>query len=215
MKLANIIYDDELVNHTHVDYVNYINEPTEYDSIDKSLPTMYVGWKLMKKSNPTNPTIQNVDILIREVIPNKLYWEFSYNENKPSHIKGVNQFAEQIFQMYFTPKYVYVGLDPIFSKIRSIDDMMSILPKEIQVMYCYRNDMIYLLCDDHIWGIDLKIYKYFLFNTDEIKERLSLQSTMLYDDIGGEIYSSKHKIFSEFIHLKRYMVVILKESTNI
>jgi hypothetical protein len=48
MKIANVIYEKELVNHTIVDYVNYINVATEYDSLDKTLPTLYVGWSFMK-----------------------------------------------------------------------------------------------------------------------------------------------------------------------
>ena len=63
IKLANIIYEKDLVNHTKLDYVNYFNKPQNYDSIDKSLPTLYVGWSFMKACNEFNEIIQNANIL--------------------------------------------------------------------------------------------------------------------------------------------------------
>ena len=59
MKIANIIHDSELVNHTKAGYVNYYNEPKAYNDINKSLPTLYVGWSFMKACNPMNQIIQN------------------------------------------------------------------------------------------------------------------------------------------------------------
>ena len=74
MKIGNIVYEIELINHINVEYINYINSPTEYKKIDNNLPTLYVGWLFMKKCNQYDPTFQNIDILTNEVIQNKLYW---------------------------------------------------------------------------------------------------------------------------------------------
>ena len=49
MKVANIIYDGELVNHERVDFINYYEGETQYEAVDTSLPTLYVGWAFMKK----------------------------------------------------------------------------------------------------------------------------------------------------------------------
>ena len=84
MKIANIIHEKELVNHTKAEYINYFNEPKVYDELDKSLPTLYVGWSFMKACNPDDPIIQNADILKKKIITNELYWEFSFRESKPS-----------------------------------------------------------------------------------------------------------------------------------
>ena len=68
MKIANIIHEKELVNHTKAEYVNYINKPTAYEDLDTTLPTLYVGWSLMKDSNPKNELIQNADILKKKIV---------------------------------------------------------------------------------------------------------------------------------------------------
>jgi hypothetical protein len=209
MKIANIIYEKDLVNHTKVDYINYYNEQIEYNSIDKTLPTLYVGWKFMKISNLDNEIIQNANILHNKIIGNELYWEFSYDENKSSHVKGINNFTESAPKFYFSPKYTYVNLDPVFFQIGYIDDLMDVLPNKIKSFYNYKNDIIYILTDNKITGINLKMYEFFRFKPDEIINRISERTTQIYHDLEGETYQKYYKILPNFQQLKRYIITIL------
>jgi len=211
MKIANVIHENELVNHVKSDYVNYFNELKAYDELDKSLPTLYVGWSFMKASNPDNPIIQNADILKKKIITNELYWEFSFNESKASHVKGVNTFVGLVPQFYFSPKYNYINLDPVFFQLKDINDLMDVCPKKIDVSYIYKNEMLYLLTDNKIWGINLKMYDFFKFSIDEIIEQLSIRTTTSHTDTEGLTYQSYYKIFPNFEHLKRYLVTILSK----
>ncbi len=211
MKLANIIYEKELVNHTKVDYVNYINTPTEYDKVEKSLPALYVGWSFMKACNPNNSIIQNADILKKKIIFNELYWECSFEESKPSHVKGVDKFVSLVPQFYFQPKYTYINLDPVFFQIVDIQGLMDVLPKEIDFLYNFKNEMIYLLYENKITGINLKMYSFFQFNVNDIISKLYLKTIKSLDDLNGDTYQSYYKIFPNFTLLKRYLVVILNQ----
>jgi hypothetical protein len=211
MKIANVIHENELVNHTQVDYINYINKPTEYDKLNKSFPTLYVGWSFMKSCNPSNSIIQNADILKKKIITNELYWEFSFQESKASHVKGVDNFVNLAPQFYFQPKYVYTNLDPVFFQIKDVDDLLDVLPKEIDAMYNYKNDMIYLLRENKIWGVDLKMYQFFKFSISDIFNRLNDRVVNIHEDLSGDIYISHYKIFPNFIHLRRYLVTILSK----
>ena len=148
MKIANVVYEKELVNHTKVEFANYYCEPIEYDKLDKSLPTLYVGWSFMKACNPSNPIIMNADILKKKIITNELYWEFSFDESKASHVKGVDTFTGIAPQFYFTPKYQYVNLDPVFFQIADIQGLMDVVPKEIKASYNFKNEIVYLLSDN-------------------------------------------------------------------
>jgi len=71
MIIANIVYEKELVNHVEVEYINYYRGLTEYDKLDKSLPTLYVGWSFMKSCNPNNEIIQNANILHKKIVANE------------------------------------------------------------------------------------------------------------------------------------------------
>jgi hypothetical protein len=215
MKIANIIYDGELVNHTKSEYVNYYNNSENYDSLDKTLPTLYVGWSFMKSCNPDNSIIQNADILHKKIIANELYWECSFAESKSSHVKGVDNFVKLAPQFYFQPKYTYINLDPVFFQIVDVQGLMDAIPKEIITMYNFKNEMLYILCENkithakNISGINLKMYEFFKFDTKEIIERIIERSETSYDDPQGMFYQEQYKIFPNFPLLKRYLIVIL------
>lgn len=211
MKIANIVHEKELVNHVKSDYINYFNELKAYDDLDKSLPTLYVGWIFMKASNPDNKIIQNADILKNKIVTDELYWEFSFSENKASHVKGVNTFAGLAPQFYFKPKYSYINLDPVFFQLKDIDDLMDVVPKEIDSIYQYKDEIIYILFENKICGINLKMFAFFKFDINDIIHRIGnrLKLNHVYTtDFDGEIYQSNYKIFPNYEHLKRYIVTI-------
>lgn len=211
MKLANIVYEKELVNHTKVDYVNYINIATEYDELDKSLPTLYVGWLFMKTCNPNNEIIQNTNILERRIITNELYWECSFDENKGLHVKGVESFIKSIPEYYFKPRYKFINYDPVFFHVKDIEDLMNGLPTNIDVTYNYKNEMLYALVDNVIFGINLKMYEYFKFNIDDLLFRIAERTETGFLDEEGISYQRYYKILPEFKQLKRYIISILSK----
>ncbi len=210
MILANIIHEKELVNHTKVDFVNYYNSPVEYDKLDKSLPTLYVGWSFMKACNPGNEIIQNADILRKKIITNELYWEFSFDESKASHVKGIEHFINLVPQFYFQPKYNYINLDPVFFQIKDVQDLMDVLPKQIEIYYNYKDEMIYMLSSGKIWGVNLKMYEFFKFDLKEVIHNLDDRTEFSYVDLEGYKYLELYKKFPNFTHLKRYVVIFLK-----
>jgi len=209
MKIANIIYEKPLVNHTQENYINYYNEPIEFDKLDNSLPTLYVGWSFMKLANPDNKVIQNADILHKKIIANKLYWECCFKESKSSHIKGVANFIKFAPQFYFSPRYTYINLDPVFFQIKNIDDLMDVIPKKIDYLYNYKDELIYLLVNNKITGIDLEMYKYFKFSKEEIIKKLTEKTHIIHTDVQGDLYQSFYKVFPNFSKLKRYIIVLL------
>ena len=212
MKIANIIHEKELVNHTKVEYVNYINEPTEYEGVDKTLPTLYVGWSFMKDCNPENELIKNADILKKKIVSNELYWECSFEESKASHVKGVDNFVKLVPEFYFMPKYSYINLDPVFFSLQDIRDVMDVVAKEIDFLYNFKNEMIYLLVEGHkIIGINMKMYEFFKFDTLQLLARLQERTANYKNDLDGEIHQSYYKILPNFTHLKRYLIVILSK----
>lgn len=206
MKIANVIHESELVNHTKAEYINYFNAGKSYDNVNKSLPTLYVGWSFMKACNPVNQIIQNADILKKKIITNELYWEFSFKESKASHVKGVDTFAGLAPQFYFSPKYTYINLDPVFFQLRDIQDLMDVLPKDITKTYNYKNEMLYVLKEGKISGMNLRMYEFFKFDITEMLENIKSRTFSHREDPDGEFYQTYYKIFPNFELLKRYLV---------
>jgi len=209
MKIANIVYEKELINHVEVDYVNYYKGVHEYDSLDKTLPTLYVGWSFMKTCNEFNEIIQNADILRKKIVGNELYWEFSFEESKPSHVKGVESFINLAPQYYFPPKYSYINLDPVFFQIVDVQGLLDVVPKEIDKVYNYKNEMLYVLKGKNISGVDLKMYSFFKFDIKEIQEEISVRSAVFINDMDGQMHLNQYKILPNFTLLKRYLITLL------
>ncbi len=209
MKIANIIYEKNIVNHTQLEYINYYNESMQYENIDQSLPTLYIGWSFMKKCNPENNIIDKCDILKREIIKNKLYWECSFDEGKSAHINGVENFINKIPHIYYESNYEYVILDPIFFQLKTIDDFIEVLPENIDVLCAHKNNMVYVLNKNIIYGIDLNMYRFFKFDVEAVMKILMDRSKISHIDLDGEIYQTNYKIFPNFQYLKRFLVVML------
>jgi len=69
--------------------------------------------------------------------------------------------------------------------------------------------MMYVLKENKIWGINLKIYDFFKFNVTEIIEQINYRTAHTLNDIDGQMYLNQYKIFPNFQLLKRYMVVMM------
>lgn len=211
MKIANIVYEDDLVNHNKVEYVNYYDKATKYGDLDTSLPTLYVGWALMRTINKGDELFDKADILKHRMISNQLYWEFSFAESKPSHVKGIESFIKYVPHFYFSSKYTYTDLDPVFFQLSTVQDLFDVLPKEIDRVLFSTNNMLYLLKDNKITGLNMKLYEFFKFDRDEII--YNLQQRCLghshYDDSSGGTLIEYTKLFPNFPQLKRYLITLL------
>jgi hypothetical protein len=208
MKIGNIVHESELINHVKVDYINYLNEETAYHNVDTTLPTLYVGWSFMKECNRHDNVFQNVNILNRTIISNQLFFEFTYKEDKQSHVNGVQEFVDNVPMHYFKPKHNYTNLDPIFFQIANIEDLMDALPKELDCFYVYKKEMVYVLKNNNIWGINLTLYSFFQFDIDEIITTLKSKSCSYSDDSEGITYQKYYKTFPDYEDLKKYIVTI-------
>jgi hypothetical protein len=208
-KIGNIFYFDDLVNHEKVDYINYIDKNTHEGTINGDNPTLYVGWDKIKEQNKNNET--KITILDKEIEKNKTYWEFSFKENKSEHVSGVNMFAHDVPFYYFTSKYNYINLDPNQKNIYTLKDLRYYLPP-IDFYYQYKNEMLYVISDNNIFGIDLKMYEFFKIDTKNIIEELNLKNNRGMIDQDGETYQSYYKSFPDFDFLKRYLIVLLEKN---
>jgi hypothetical protein len=215
MKVGRIIHNDELVNHEMVDYIEYVNKSTPLDFLKNmnQLPTLYVGWKWFKESNKFNKEISNVDILNKEIIEKKLYWEFSFDEKKSDHINGVEDFVESAPLLYFSNKYDYKHINPIFLNIRTVEDLKwNDIPLEFDVFYNYKNKMLYLLDlsinENVIYGVDLELFEFLGFNKSELMDYFIGISSRIIDDIDGKKAEEYLSYFNSGDELKKYLPVI-------
>ena len=127
----------------------------------------------------------------------------------------MESFVSYIPNFYFFSKYSYTDLDPVFFQISNVQDLFDVLPKEIDAVLHANGNMIYVLKDNKITGLNMEMYGFFDFDRDEIIRRLYDKCTNQYDDSEGKEFIKHSKIFPNFPHLKRYLIVLDRKSTRL
>src|SRR5690606_33721791 len=107
------------------------------------------------------------------------------------HVSGVEMFARDVPFYYFSSRYRYINYDPIFFGIQNIEELLLLLPKNgCDKLYNFKNEMLYALNGDQIYGIDLKMYKFFEFDIDRIIKVLSENTVKYVLDQEGLTYQN-------------------------
>lgn len=216
MKIANIIYNSEIINNKNVDYINYINAPIRYgiDELNYELPTLYVGRKFLKEVNQNSLVIQNSDVLSNVIIDKLLYWVCSYDEDKIKHVRNVKSFMINAPQIYFMNKYTIINIDPVFMNIKNLGDLLSVLPENIDGLYNYMNKYLYFLSGKNIYFLNLEMFQYFGFSVNNIITYIEVLSPKYFFDCSGSKYSELFLKYSGFNKLLSYVVVILLNNSK-
>jgi len=198
-KMGRIYYNEILVKHDKVSYVEYVQNPTNFNF---QLPTLIVGWNYVKSLNIKN----NLNILDKK-IKDILFWEFSFNEQKNNHINGVNNFAIGAPTLYFEHQYDYMVIDPIFNNIKNEEDLKFYFNSSIKRVYNYNNENLFILTNENkILGFNLLMFRFFKFNIDSILEKID--SSIIFND-NGDFFTNLCKKHNFMFDLKRYVVTIL------
>jgi hypothetical protein len=208
IKIANIIYCNDLVNHTKQDYINYYQNIDNISIVDFKLPTLIVGWQCLKNINKDQNLFNNISILDKLIIKNKLYWEFSFEENKSNHIDGVESFIFNVPYYYFDSNIEYVLIDPVFNQIKDFNTLISYLPKNMEKIYNFKNEMIFILSNNKVYGIDLKMFEFFKFDVVKLLEIIKQTTNNIIDDIDGKKYEYYYQYFYFYANLMRYVILM-------
>lgn len=204
MKLANIIYNCELVNHDQCEYCNYIETDKLVIDYDINLPTLYVGWGLLKISNPDI----KLSILNHEIKKDWIYWTFDFNEKNDLHINDIENFVRKItYNHFINGVYKYKIIDYI--EYLTTDNLINSLPKKIDNVYIYKNSMLYLKDGINIYGVDLDGCKFFNLDINKIISYCNDTSPTILNDINGEKYIELCEIYGSLEYLKRFIVCLI------
>ena len=110
---------------------------------------------------------------------------------------------------FFGSKYAYINLDPIFTSIRTFDDLIKFIPDDVCYGYQFKNEFLYLTTGTKIFGMDLRLYSFIGFDLTQIYEYVMPRCDKYYNDSDGDFYSKIRKTFSDYPQLRRYMGFIL------
>jgi hypothetical protein len=133
------------------------------DSLDKiieSLPTLIIGWEIVKEINP------NVDFYDRK-LSNTIKWTFTLNERRNLYEEDLYYFIQECHNNLIS-KITYKYIDFILNDDIELTTIFKNI-KNSEKNILFKNDnMIYIYSSNYIFGIDLDIIEFVGRNIDKL-----------------------------------------------
>lgn len=158
-KLANIV-----TSSTKIKFELSINRCKTINDIDKSLPTLIIGYEMAKKS------IDNFNILNKHNEGTNIYWTFKRNERGVDYEDDLKEFYKTVV-LDFCDKIEYHLID--FYKLSKTTVMKLIRfakSDDEKLIYVENNRFLYVYCERYntVFGFPLSTAKFFGLNPSKI-----------------------------------------------
>jgi len=160
-------------------FENFFKTQNDLNDIDLSVPTLIVGWGLLKRLYPD----REFSILNKKIEDN-LYWTFSRNEKRTEQEKDFLLFYDYILEDVFK-KNNYFSLNIFKQRFSSIKKIINLIKSDKKIyIYSYMGEMLYFYFDNAIMGISLNEIEYLGINSEKIYKLIKSgkNNHIFYDD---------------------------------
>jgi len=168
MKIANI------VSKSNINVSEEINVVDSIDKIINGIPTLIVGFDYVESLYP------NFNVLNREVVTS-VYWTTKKSEKRDKYEEDLDWFIRHVYDDLFS-KVTYVFIDPIVYSQKNLRKIIKKIYLTKNLVTFHYNDMLYMHCDEIIFGLDLKLLKFVGLNEDRVKNKIKEKSSVFLRD---------------------------------
>lgn len=186
-KLANIV-----TSSSKIKFDLPINRCKSIDEVDKSLPTLVIGYDLAKKS------INNFNILKKHEKGTNIYWTFKRNERGVDYEDDLNGFYKTVV-MDYCEKIKYFPLNVYHLRYNSIKKLINFITNNDgeKLFYIENNRFLYIYdkksCNS--FGFSLSTAKYFGVSPSKVINLVkSNENNRLITDFSNIPYDIKYII---------------------
>lgn len=163
-----------IVTHSNINVDKYFKVVNSLDDIIDGLPTLIIGWDIVKNIDP------NVDFINKKLSDN-IFWTFKKSERRDIFEDDLYNFTEYCYKLLITNiKYTFIDLIQ-FSKSEIKDTFRYIKNSEKVIGYLY-NNMLYLYIEKTVYGLDLNLLKYMDYNLDETLSKIKTYCSVFLDN---------------------------------
>ena len=172
------------------------------DDADINLPTLIIGWNNIKEKYKGKLSI------LHKKINDNLYWTFSPQERKVDFEKDIVEFKKLCFDNIGKDIH-YVYIDPLHTTLKTIKKIIKkIYSFSFTISYVSSNDMLYILGDNIIFGVDLNIMEFIGIKKSKIINKINdLPESIL---VGNEIFNKCKDLVSKLNNKNRLVPYIVK-----
>jgi hypothetical protein len=173
-----------------------------FDEIDENLPTLIIGW------NQTKELFGEGVSILHKKINDKLFWTFSGKERKSEYESDLDFFISYCYN-YFGSNIPYVYLDLLYGKYKiNYKIIKKILSLKNPITYISPNNMIYIYCDNIIFGVDLNILSLVEGKVEKVLKKVkNLENNILVE---SEIFNKCRDFIYKLKNKNRFIPYIYK-----
>lgn len=199
------MYFGNVISKTPINIEGFKNYSKE-DLIENDLPTIIVGWELVKEMYGNKISI------LHKSISFKKFWTFTPKERKVDFEIDIESFKEFCYNS-FGDNIPYVYLDILYGKKRTNKKIIKkILSLNKPFIYISNNDMVYIFGDNIIFGVDLNIINYFENKKEKVLNSIKkLNSPTLID---STIFNKYRDFLFKIKNKNRLIPYIVKYGNN-
>jgi hypothetical protein len=158
MYVANIVTKNNL----NVD--KYFNVVESLGEIIQELPTLIIGWDIVKEINP------KADFIDKK-ISEDIFWTFKKTERRDIFEEDLYNFINYSYNLLVNNiKYEFIDL--ILLTEPKLKTIFKILKKSTKLIGYKYNNMLYLYSNNIIYGFDLKLVSYLGYNQETTFEKI-------------------------------------------
>lgn len=167
------MYIANIVTNSNINVDKYFKVSDSLNNIIQDLPTLIIGWDIVKTINP------DVDFIDKKLSDN-IFWTFKKTERRDIFEEDLYNFTQYTYNLLVKDiKYHFV--DFIELDKNEIKDVFNRIKNKKSISYFYDN-MIYIYSEKTIYGIDLKLVKYLDFDTTKTINKIKNYSTVFLSD---------------------------------
>jgi len=163
-----------IVTNSNINIDKYFNVVGTLDEIVQGLPTLVIGWDIVKTINP------DADFVDKK-LSEEIFWTFKKTERRDIFEEDLYNFI-----IYSYGKLIknidYKFIDLISYSETELKNTFKFIKKLKKVVgYKYKN-MLYIYGENTIYGIDIKLVDYVGYNVDETLNKIISYFTVFLEN---------------------------------
>lgn len=149
-----------IVTHSNINIDKYFKVVNSLDDIIDGLPTLIVGWDIVKSIDP------NTDFIEKKLSEN-IFWTFKKTERRDIFEDDLYNFTEHCYSLLIKD-IDYKFIDLIQLNQNELKDTFRLIKKSENVIGYLYDKMLYIFVEKTIYGLDLTLLKYMDYNTEDV-----------------------------------------------
>ena len=163
-----------IVTHSNINVDKYFKVVNSLDDIINGLPTLIIGWDIVKTIDP------NVDFIDKK-LSEDIFWTFKKTERRDIFEDDFYNFNEFCYKLLIK-NVQYRFIDLIQINENELKNIFKFIKKTENVIGYLYNNMLYIFVENIIYGIDLNLVKYMNYNTDDVLSKIKSYCSVFLDN---------------------------------